>query len=292
MSDTSDVTVIGLGPMGLALTRHLLASGRRVTVWNRTAARAAAAVDRGATLAASADAALRASPIVFVCVANYAASHAALDGAAAALRGRLLVQLSTGTPADARAEASWAEGHGAAYLDGAIMATPDQMGRPDTTIFLSGSAAAFARAEPALRATAGGLAYMGPSVGHAATWDLATLSCLFAAMFGFVHGARICEAEGLPVGDFAAMITQLAPVMGEMLGQVGRDIATETYQQPDASVETCANTGRLLVRHADEASVDARFPTFADGLFRTAIAAGFADQRFASFIKVLREPAR
>lgn len=288
MSDTSDVTVIGLGPMGLALARHLLASGRRVTVWNRTAARAATAVERGAALAPSVDAALRASPIVFVCVANYAASHAVLDGAAAALRGRLFVQLSTGTPADARAEASWAQGHGADYLDGAIMATPDQMGRPDTTIFLAGSEAAFARAEPALRATAGGLAYVGPAIGHAATWDLATLSCLFAAMFGFVHGARICETEGLPVGDFTAMITRLAPVIGEMLGDVGRDIATSTYRDPYASVATCANTGTLLVRQAAEAGIDATFPGFADGMFGAAIAAGHADQRFAALVKVLR----
>jgi 3-hydroxyisobutyrate dehydrogenase-like beta-hydroxyacid dehydrogenase len=284
----SDVTVIGLGPMGQALTRALLASGRSVTVWNRTAARAAEIVAAGAALAPSAADALRASPLVLVCVADYAAARAVLADAAPALAGKLLVQLSTGTPADARAEEVWAVGHGAEYLDGAIMATPDQMARPDTALFVAGPEAAFRRAEPALRATAGGLAYLGPAVGAAATWDLATLSCLFAAMFGFVHGARIIEAEGMRVGDFGAMIAQIAPVLGEMLGDVGRDIATETYANPYASMKTCAGTGTLLVRQAREAGLDATFPTFADGLFQTALDAGFAHERFASLVKVLR----
>jgi 3-hydroxyisobutyrate dehydrogenase-like beta-hydroxyacid dehydrogenase len=265
----SDVTVIGLGPMGVALTHHLLASGRKVTVWNRTAARAAGVVERGAALALSAAAALRASPIGLVCVADYAAARAVLGDAAAALAGKVLVQLSTGTPADARTEAAWALAHGAEYL-------------------VAGPEAVYRRVEPALRATAGGLAYLGPAVGAAATWDLATLSCLFAAMFGLVHGARIVEAEGMAVGDFGAMITQIAPTLGEILGDVGRDIATETYANPYASMKTCAGTGTLLVRQAAEAGIDTTFPAFADGLFQSALGAGFADERFASLIKVLR----
>ncbi|MBV8135996.1 MAG: NAD(P)-binding domain-containing protein [Deltaproteobacteria bacterium] len=36
------VTVIGLGDMGSALARAFLANRRRVTVWNRTAAKATA----------------------------------------------------------------------------------------------------------------------------------------------------------------------------------------------------------------------------------------------------------
>ena len=44
-------TVIGLGQMGSTLARLLLGSGYRVTVWNRTRARAAPLVGEGAALA-------------------------------------------------------------------------------------------------------------------------------------------------------------------------------------------------------------------------------------------------
>ena len=37
MSTAAPVTVIGLGPMGQAMVRTLLAGGHPVTVWNRTA---------------------------------------------------------------------------------------------------------------------------------------------------------------------------------------------------------------------------------------------------------------
>jgi 3-hydroxyisobutyrate dehydrogenase-like beta-hydroxyacid dehydrogenase len=199
--EMSEVTVIGLGPMGQALTRALVVSGQRVTVWNRTAAKADQLVRDGAILAPSAAAAIAASAVTVVCVHDYTVAQQMLDDAAEPLAGRVLIQLSTGTPQDARDSELWAHAQGADYLDGAILATPTQVGRPDTPLFLSGSETALARADAALNAIAGTRIYLGDAVGHAAAWDLATLSCLFGALLGFVHGARICETEGLAVGD-------------------------------------------------------------------------------------------
>src|SRR5690606_37357618 len=65
-------TVIGLGQMGSTLARLLLDSGYRVTVWNRTAAKAEPLVARGAELAPTALAAVSASRVVVVCVHDYA----------------------------------------------------------------------------------------------------------------------------------------------------------------------------------------------------------------------------
>src|SRR5919108_373334 len=47
----TDVTLIGLGQMGAALGEAMLKAGQRVTVWNRTAARANSLVHHGAQLA-------------------------------------------------------------------------------------------------------------------------------------------------------------------------------------------------------------------------------------------------
>ena len=44
----SEVSVIGLGAMGSALVRALLRAGHRVTVWNRTSAKAEPLVREGA----------------------------------------------------------------------------------------------------------------------------------------------------------------------------------------------------------------------------------------------------
>ncbi|MEJ1127528.1 NAD(P)-binding domain-containing protein [Variovorax sp. CCNWLW225] len=286
----TDVSLIGLGPMGIALARALQ-PGHTLTVWNRTAERANPILNQGTVLAPSALAAVQASPVVLVCVADYAASRSILatPGVADALRGKVLVQLSTGTPQDARDD--WAALSGVAYLDGALLATPGQIGRPDTPLFISGEERALASCRPVLQAIAGNILYMGEPIGNAAAWDLATLSCMFGAMSGFFHGVRICESEGLKVNEFSQMIGAISPVLGEMIDAEGQAIHAGRYGEPESSMATCAGSGRLFVKQAREAKLDASFPDFMMGLFDRALGAGFANERLAAMIKVLRQPA-
>ena len=285
----TDVSLIGLGPMGIALARALQ-STCTLTVWNRTAERAKPLLNQGTVLAADALAAVQASPVVLVCVADYAASRAILatPGVADALRGKVLVQLSTGTPQDARED--WAALSGVAYLDGALLATPGQIGRPDTPLFISGEERALAACRPVLEAIAGNIQYMGEPIGNAAAWDLATLSCMFGAMSGFFHGVRICESEGLKVNAFAQMIGAISPVLGEMISAEGEAIHANRYGEPESSMATCAGSGRLFVKQAREAKLDASFPDFLMELFDRSLTAGFANERLAAMVKVLRRP--
>ncbi|RRH83371.1 NAD(P)-dependent oxidoreductase [Variovorax beijingensis] len=286
----TDVSLIGLGPMGIALARALR-SKYTLTVWNRTAGRAEPLLNQGTVLAPNALAAVQASPVVLVCVADYAASRAILaaPGVADALRGKVLVQLSTGTPQDARDD--WAALGGVAYLDGALLATPSQIGRPDTPLFISGEERALAACRPLLEAVAGNIQYMGEPIGNAAAWDLATLSCMFGAMSGFFHGVRICESEGLKVNAFSQMIGAISPVLGEMISAEGEAIHAGSYGEPESSMATCAGSGRLFVKQAREAGLDASFPDFLMALFDRSLNAGLANERLAAMIKVLRQAA-
>lgn len=285
----TDVSLIGLGPMGLALARALQSSKFTLTVWNRTAERAKPLLNQGTVLAPTALAAVQASPVVLVCVADYPASRAILatPGVHDALRGKVLVQLSTGTPQDARDD--WAALSGVAYLDGALLATPGQIGRPDTPLFISGEARALAASRPLLEAIAGNIQHMGEPIGNAAAWDLATLSCMFGAMSGFFHGVRICEAEGLPVDGFSQMIGAISPVLGEMIQAEGEAIHAGQYGEPESSMATCAGSGRLFVKQAREAQLDASFPDFLIGMFDRALGAGLGNERLAAMVKVLRQ---
>ncbi|MCS3835219.1 3-hydroxyisobutyrate dehydrogenase-like beta-hydroxyacid dehydrogenase [Aeromonas veronii] len=128
------LSVIGLGAMGSALATTLIKAGHPVTVWNRSAAKAAPLQALGATLAPSVGAAIAASDITLVCVDNYAVSQQLLDEASDAVAGKLLVQLSTGSPQGARALESWSHARDARYLDGAILCFPDQIGTSDASI--------------------------------------------------------------------------------------------------------------------------------------------------------------
>jgi 3-hydroxyisobutyrate dehydrogenase-like beta-hydroxyacid dehydrogenase len=285
-----EASVIGLGTMGSTLARLLLQNGYRVTVWNRTIAKADPLIQEGAMLAPSAAAAISASPIVVVCVHDYPATNKILDNPeiAAAIRGRILIQLSTGSPQEARDSDVWAKAHGADYLDGAIQAAPSQMGRPDTPILISGVETAFRQSESLLKVLGGNLTYLGEQISSASAMDLATLSYIYGAVLGFFHGARICETEGFRVDAYGSIVADIAPSFGEFLKHEGTVIQTGDYTVSESPLKISVEATERLVKTAQAAQINAEFPTFASGLFKRAMAAGYGDEEAAALVKVLR----
>jgi 3-hydroxyisobutyrate dehydrogenase-like beta-hydroxyacid dehydrogenase len=69
-----------------------------------------------------------------------------------ALRGKILVQLSSGTPDEAREMQFWARPLGIEYLDGAIVSYSVGIGKPEGTVLYSGSEELFKRVKPVLLA--------------------------------------------------------------------------------------------------------------------------------------------
>src|SRR5258708_39908072 len=96
----ASVAFIGLGKMGVGMASRLLEAGHRVSVYNRTAAKADSVVSRGARLAASPKDACAAAEAVFCMVSDDAASRASWLGADGILAselapGALAIECST-----------------------------------------------------------------------------------------------------------------------------------------------------------------------------------------------------
>ena len=291
MSNNKEVSVLGLGAMGVVIARLFLDQGYKVTLWNRTADKADALVARGAVLARSAAEALRASRMAVMCVYDYRAADAifAMDGVAAAMDGRLLAQLTTGSPKDAREAEAWAHRHGAAYLEGAIQAAPDQMGRPDTPLLVSGAQAVFAEAEPLLKVLAGGIVYLGEKASAAAAMDLATLSSIYGTMLGFLHGARIAEHEGFDVAEYGRIVAGIMPTFAGFLQHEGAVIQSGDFAITQSPMRISVEATQRILQTAQEAGINTEFPAFAAGLFRRADAAGLGGEELAALIKLLRK---
>ena len=95
----ANISFLGLGLMGVALAETMIKGGNDTVIWNRTTSKADALVAMGAQMASSPADAISRSPITVVCVADYDASNSILrtPEALAALNGRILVQLSSGS---------------------------------------------------------------------------------------------------------------------------------------------------------------------------------------------------
>ncbi|WP_411071223.1 NAD(P)-dependent oxidoreductase [Streptomyces sp. cmx-4-25] len=223
------VTLLGLGTMGTALGRAWLAADHPLTVWNRTPARAEALAAEGAEVAGSAAGAVAASPLVLVCLLDDASVGAALDGVD--LAGKDLVNLTTTTPAEARARAAWAEERGARYLDAGIMAVPPMIGVPEAGgyVFYSGSRELFERHRDTLAVPAG-TTYVGEDPGFAALHDVALLSAMYGMFAGAAHAFALIRREDVDPVAFAPLLRDWITAMaGPSVEQTARQLASGDY---------------------------------------------------------------
>ena len=287
------VAVIGAGRMGSALAAALHKRGFDTTVWNRTSSKTESLSRLGVRVAPSMLEAVGKAEIVVVNVNNYESSNQLVREPAieSALGGKVLVQLSSGTPDEAREMESWARAHGMDYLDGAIMNYPADIGKPEGTVLYSGPEELFHRVKPVLLAFGDNALFVGKEIGQASATDIAGLSFVMAAMLGFLHGYIVCEAENLPVDGYLQFVKKIMPAMEAALGDLCIKIQGKDYGNTQASLETWAVAPRELIGWCEKHRVN---HTFADPqlrLIEQAVKAGKGQWDLAYLYEVLKQGA-
>ncbi|MFQ3786503.1 NAD(P)-dependent oxidoreductase [Halomonas sp. A29] len=288
------VCVIGTGRMGSAVARSLLNNGYPVWVWNRTPDKCAPLVALGAKTAADVKDVIQSVDVIIINVLDYAASEALLkrDHVATALAGKIVVQLTSGSPSLAREESSWVEAQGAEYLDGAIMATPDFIGLPDTALLYSGSEAAFATHKELLLALGGKSQYVGKIPGQASALDTALLTQMWGGLFGVLQGMAVAEAEDLDLALYRNQFSAFKPVVDAALFDLIDRVAARRFagdEQTLASLGAHYSAFQHLLEACDERTLHAALPRAMDALFRQALALNGPGADFASLMPLFRQ---
>lgn len=286
----SDVTIIGLGQMGVRLAELLHGAGKSVTLWNRTEARAAPLVAAGMTLTASPAAAIAASPVAILILSDDQAVDAVLASAGVdgALAGGIIVNLGTNSPAAATDFARRIAEANGSYLDGAIQAAPSQMGEPDTPVLLAGPQEAYAATEPLLRILAGNLVFLGEAADAAAYMDLATLSYVYGAYAGFLHGARIAEVTGMKPALYGKLVNAISPSFGAFFEHQGGVIESGDFTISESPMRISIAAVDRIASTSGDLAINRELPDLVNGWLRKAADAGLADSELAALIKVLR----
>lgn len=249
------LTLLGLGAMGTALARTWLAAGHPLTVWNRTPAKAEALAAEGAVVAASPAEAVAAGGLIVVCLLDHASVGSALEGLD--LTDRDLVDLTTGTPADGRARAAWAQERGARFLDGGIMATPSMIGAPAAGgyVFYSGSPALFEEHRSTLEVPAGAR-FVGSDPGHAALHDVALLSAMTGLFAGISHAYALIEGEDISPKDLAPLLTEWLGAMGFFAGAAAERLVSGDFTTGvESNLAMQVTASSTLLRTAAEQGV-------------------------------------
>lgn len=284
------VSVLGLGALGSALARALLAAGQPTTVWNRTEGRADDLVALGASRAQTAAAAIAATEIVVVAVVDEDAVRAVLGSAAGELAGRVLVNLTSGTPEQARGLAEWASAEGAGYLDGAAMSGVRLVGGSEALFLYGGSAESFAAAESTLSAF-GRVAYLGADPGIASLYDTALLGVNMALLTGFYHAVALVGSAGVDAPDFAAVATGYLPFALGLLTDHARQAGQGHYPPDEGTLEVLDAAVDHLVATSARAGLRTDVPDGVRALIQRGIAEGHGQHGPAGLIEVIKVPA-
>lgn len=293
------VAVLGLGPMGTAIARAFCDAGFDVKVWNRTRSRATALLD-SCDVAETVRAACESRDIIVICVRNYEATLDILRGEATlAARGKLLVQLTSGTPHEARELDAWARANGLRYLEGAIKENPSGIGYDGTKsrgrglVYYSGPRAVYDGAIPTLSALGRQPLFVGEAIGAANAADVAFRSVEYAAVAGFLHGAALCESEGIAIEWFLAKIPSFIPAVGLVATEQALPmIRSGTYAGGRANMDVRADALRHVVHSSRRNRVDSTLPTALLALFERTIALGHGASEIPSMFEVIRAPRR
>jgi 3-hydroxyisobutyrate dehydrogenase-like beta-hydroxyacid dehydrogenase len=288
---STPVTVVGLGALGTAVAGAFVAAGHPTTVWNRTPGRVAPLVALGARPAVTVSDAVAASPVVLVVVSGYDDVRSALAPATPALAGRTLVNLTSGTPDQARDMAGWAAGRGAAYVDGAAMSGTRLVGDQAALFLYGGLPAAFAAASPAL-ATLGRTLHLGSDPGVTSLYDTALLGLNLGVLAGFYHAVALVGTAGVDAAEAAAVVTDYLPFVTGLLGDHARQVDTGRYSGDDGTLDVLAAAIGHLAETSHGQGIGTDLPDLVGELVARAIAGGHGGDGIARLVDVIATPSR
>jgi 3-hydroxyisobutyrate dehydrogenase-like beta-hydroxyacid dehydrogenase len=280
-----DISVLGLGPMGSALANILLRSGHQLTVWNRSREKSEKLELDGAEIAPSLFEAVKASPIILVCVNNYTTSDELLftESLQSVLQNKTIVQLSTGTPQEAVDSKVQFEALETNYLDGSILGGPFIIGTKTGKILIGGNEQAWQKHRAVLQCLVGNMIYNGTNIESASVLDLAWLSQRLGLFTGVFQGMLLCEASGVGLDIFAQTIAN-----DDRVKMIGNTIHSNTFDKPVNTINVWYDALTHIQSQATTKRINTEIIDFIAGKFQLAREAGFGGEDLAALIKVLR----
>jgi L-threonate 2-dehydrogenase len=282
------VGVIGLGAMGAGMAGSLRRAGAEVHVCDvRDGVAAAFARDGGTACATPAELAARCEIVVSV-VVNAAQTEAVLfaaDGAAAALpRGAVFVMCSTVDPNVSIAFERRVEAMGLGYVDAPISGGAAKAASGEMTVMGAARDAAWAQAEPFLKAMAAKVYRLGNSAGNGSKVKI--INQLLAG----VHIAAAAEAmalglrEGVDPAALYEVITHSAGNSWMFENRMAHVLAGD--YTPLSAVAIFVKDLGLVLDTARATKFPLPLASTAHQMFMQASSAGFAREDDAAVIKI------
>jgi len=219
MTETT-TAFIGLGVMGYPMAGYMAKSGQKVTVYNRTTAKAEAwAGEYGGNFATTPAMAAKGADVVCICVGNDDDLRSVVfgdDGALAGMKnGAVLIDHTTASASVAREVGEKAADHGIGFLDAPLSGGQAGAESGALTIMAGGEPEVFERIRPVISVYAKAITLMGP-IGSGQLTKMVNQICIAGLVQGLSEGIHFAQSAGLDVATVIAAISKGAAQSWQM----------------------------------------------------------------------------
>jgi 3-hydroxyisobutyrate dehydrogenase len=207
------IAFLGTGLMGAALAEAAAKRGDSVSAWNRTPSKARPLEAFGVRFAATVPEAVAGAERVHVMLADDAVVDSVLEAAGDGLRGRVVVDHSTTSPAGTVERAKRLEARGIGFLHAPVFMTPNMCRQSGGMMLAAGARATFAKLEAALGAMTGRVDYLGERRDLAAAQKLFGNAMIIAICGGLADVYTMAASLGIAASDAHALFAKFNPAM-------------------------------------------------------------------------------
>jgi 3-hydroxyisobutyrate dehydrogenase len=283
---------VGLGAMGLPMTRNLLEAGHEVAVASRSRGPVDTAVALGATDAGTIADVAEGSEVVILCVPNSPEVVEVVDAMLPVLGpGTIVVDCSTIDPDVERAQHDRVSATGARYLDAPLSGGTVGAQKGTLTVMVGGDGATLDDALPAFAPVAALVVHVGgPGMGQVvklcnnliyAAQMVATAEATALALRSGVDMPKLLEVLLHSTGDCTAVRTRL-PVPG-----VVADSPASNGWKPGFMTDLMAKDLDLALAYGAKAGVPLTTTATARQVLTATAGAGYGREDFSALAKVV-----
>lgn len=292
-----NVGFVGLGAMGLPMTRHLLEAGHTVSVASRRRGPIDRAIDLGAVDGGDAAGVANASEIVILCVPDSPDVVAVIDAMVPVLDARhIVVDCSTIDPAVELAQHERVRATGGRYLEAPLSGGSAGADKGTLTLMVGGEEATLDAARAALDPFSALIVHCGgPGTGQVvklcnnlifAAQMVATAEATTLAQKSGIDMAKLHEVLTHSTGDCVAVRTRL-PVEGLI-----PDSPASNGWKPGFMTDLMAKDIGLALEHGARTGVPMPSTALSRQVLVAASVAGYGREDFSALAKILLALAR
>lgn len=287
MTNLKSIGFIGLGTMGAPMASNLLRAGYPVTVYNRTASKAAPLTELGATVAASPKEAAAGADVVITMVSNddsiievYEGDNGVLAGIRS---GTTVIDCSTISPALVQRLAKQIAALGSSFLDAPVTGSSPAAIDGTLVFMVGGSAETLAQVMDLFDTMGKKVLHMGDN-GSGAVAKLAHNTIVGINNLALAEGFAIAAKSGLSADRFLELV-QLGSAGSKAAELKGRKIIEHDFTN-QFSLALMLKDLKLASSLTDGSGIPAPMLNLAKSLFQAGQTQGFGDEDLSSIVKV------